>query len=139
MLLLPAPPRIVGRGVRDGTPVVRGKGDRGILLDAQFFDRIQYLADLMVHVLDERNVGRPFLTQLGLALLDLLQPILGGLDGEVRGVVSQVEKEGLLFVRRLFLDIIDRPLAEDLGGMPLGLDDLLVLSIRFTPPRKWVE
>ena len=128
MLLLSAPPRIIGRGMGDGPPVVRGKGDQGILLDAQFLDRIQYLSDFMIHVLDECDVGRPLVAQLGFAFLNLLQPVLGGLDGKVGGVVSQVEKERLLFIRRLFLHIIDRPLAEDFGGMPLGLDHLLVLA-----------
>ena len=36
-------------------------------------------------------------------------------------------------VGRLFLHIVDGPAAEDLGGVPLGLDHLLVCRIQLDP------
>ena len=90
MLLLPARQDRWSR--REWNPRCPGKGDQGILLDPQFFDRIQY-ADLMVHVLDEPYVGRPFLISW-LALLDLLQPILGA--GLGSGALKPSREEGLL-------------------------------------------
>ena len=42
----------------------------------------------MVHVFDEGDIGSPFKFELGFSLLNFLQPVFWGLDGEVRSIVS---------------------------------------------------
>ena len=111
-----------------GASVVGGKDDEGVLCDAQFLYGVKELADLVVHVLDEGDVGGALLVELRLAFLHFLQPIFRWLDGKMRRVVGEVEEEGFLFVGGLFLYVFDAPSGEHFGGVALGFDLLLVAT-----------
>ena len=118
-LLAPAKLSVEG-AVGQGASVVGGKDDEGVLCDAQFLDGVEELADFVVHVLDEGDVGGALLVELWLAFLHFLQPIFRWLDGKMRRVVGEVEEEGFLSIGRLFLYVVDAPSSKHLGGVALG-------------------
>ena len=103
--------------------------------DVELLDGIKKFTDLVVHVFHEGDVGGALDAELGFAFLHFIQPIFRWLDREMRGIVGEVQKEWLVFIGRLFLHIINGPLRENFRRMPLGLDDLLIERIQFTPPR----
>ena len=64
---------------------------------------------------------------IGLARAHFLEPILRRLNRRMRGVVGQVEEERFFSIRPLF-EILDRPVAEEIGGVAVGFDLFLVVA-----------
>ena len=80
MVLFAAPQLAVQGAVREGTSVVGGEHDEGVVGYAGILNGGEKLADLIIHVLDEGDVGGALLVEVRFALLNFLKPILGRLD-----------------------------------------------------------
>ena len=97
VVLLTAAPRGVGLAVGEGAAVVGGEDDDGVVLLTGVFEGCEEASDAIVEVFDEGDIGGAFVIEVRGASFDFGEPFGGGFDGEVGGVVGEVEEEGLVF------------------------------------------
>ena len=87
-------------------------------------------------MLHEGDIHRALFVHLRGTLLHFFQPLGGRLDGEMRRIVSEVKKEGLVVGCCPLVQILGCSIREEVGGMTLWLDDLHVIPhvVNSLPP-----
>ncbi len=78
-------------------------------------------------MLDERGIEHALFFELRRTLLHFSNPFRRWLNGKMRCIEGEVEKEGLLLLGAL-AEVIRRPAREDVRRMAFGVDDLRIAA-----------
>ena len=101
--------------------VVGGVDDEGVVQLARGFETIEDPADSGVHMFDQSDVAYALIGGIGLSFSNAIDPFVWWLDGGMRCVVGEGEEKGLVLLCSV-LDMVDRPLGEQIRGVAFRMD-----------------